>query len=257
MENTDNTRRGGGRIWLALVLVGVGATLFLQQMGLPLPEWLFNWQMLLILIGIVTGFSNGFRGAGWAIMILIGGIFMLDDLIPGFSFHRFAWPLVIVCIGVLMLVRPHRHAGMRMTDFGQKWKDKDFWKQKYQSLVQDAGAQQSFASEDYVDSTSVFGGVKKVILSKNFIGGDITIFMGACEIDLTQADFPTRAVIDVTQIFGGTKLIVPAHWKISTQMTAVFGSIEDKRQQPVDANAIKTLVIQGTSVFGGIEIRNF
>jgi hypothetical protein len=64
-------------------------------------------------------------------------------------------------------------------------------------------------------------------------------------------------VIDITQVFGGTKLIVPSHWRLSTEMTAFFGSIEDKREQPVGAPTDKTLVIQGTSVFGGIEIRNY
>jgi len=258
MENKDNQRRSGGRIWLALALVGIGATLFLQQMGLPLPEWLFNWQMLLIFLGIVIGFSNGFRGSGWIVLILVGGIFMLDDLIPGFSFHRFAWPLIIITVGILMLVRPHRHGHWRMKDWEEKWKNKQYWRHRYNtSFPASDPTQQNYSSEDFFDSTSVFGGVKKVVLSKHFVGGDITCFMGGCEVDLTQADFESRAVIDITQVFGGTKLIVPAHWKIATQVTAVFGSIEDKRQQPIDSNATKTLVIEGTSIFGGIEIRNY
>ena len=103
----------------------------------------------------------------------------------------------------------------------------------------------------------MFGGVKKVILSKNFQGGDITCFMGGCEIDLTKADFQTKAVIDITQVFGGTKIIIPSHWQISSEMTAIFGAIEDKRQQPLSAAVDKILVIQGTSIFGGIEIKNY
>jgi predicted membrane protein len=257
MENANNTKRGRSRVVIALVFVIAGATLFLQQMGFPFPEWLFNWQMLLILIGVIVGFSNGFRGAGWAVMILIGGIFMLDDIIPGFSFHKFAWPLIIITVGLLMLIRPHRHANWKMTDWEEKWKNKQYWRSKYQTEIPGEKSQQSYSSEDYFEATSVFGGVKKVILTKNFMGGEITCFMGGCEIDLTQADFQNRAVIDVTQIFGGTKLVVPTNWKISTQMTAVFGSIEDKRQQSVDTNADKVLVIEGTSVFGGIEIRNY
>jgi len=257
----DNRRRGSGRVWLALIIVAVGATLFLKAMLVPIPYWLFNWQMLLILLGVVIGLSSGFRGGGWLVLILIGTIFMLDELIPGFSFHRFAWPLIIIIIGLMMLVRPHRHGHWRMQDWEGRWKNRQYWRHRYgRGVPPEPGQgpdQPKYSTEDYFDSTSVFGGVKKVILSKKFVGGDVTCFMGGCEIDLTQADFENQAVIDVTQVFGGTKLIVPSHWKISTQMTAVFGSIEDKRQQPIDANATKTLVIEGTSVFGGIEIRNY
>ena len=41
--------------------------------------------------------------------------------------------------------------------------------------VQDS---KGFSSEDYIDATTVLGGIHKNILSKNFKGGDITIFHG-------------------------------------------------------------------------------
>jgi predicted membrane protein len=261
-ENKE-VRHGQSRIWLAVVLVLVGGSLLLQELKFPLPVWLFSWQMLLIVIGVCMGFNHGFRGASWAILILVGGIFFLDDLFPGFSLHRFIWPLIILSIGILMLVRPRRHSQWDWHDWEQKWKKKHDWKSrgqwKFTPSVESSpvtGTSGS-GSEDFFESTSVFGGVKKVILSKNFKGGDITCFMGGCEIDFTQADIQGRVAIDVTQVFGGTKLIVPSHWQIQTQMTAFFGSIEDKRRQPIDTNSDKILVIEGTSVFGGIEIRNF
>jgi len=253
---------GRNRTWLAIVLVLVGGALLLQELKVPLPEWLFSWQMLLIAIGIFMGFNHGFRGAGWAILILVGGVFLLDDMVPGFSFHRFIWPVIIIAIGLLMLMRPHRPSKWNWQDWEQKWKRKGHWRHPayWDSSSTPSGgasAQANYSSEDFFDSTSVFGGVKKVILSKNFRGGDITCFMGGCEIDLTQADIQGRVAIDVTQVFGGTKLIVPSHWQIHTEMTAFFGSIEDKRKQPVEINSDKVLIIEGTSVFGGIEIRSY
>jgi len=165
---------------------------------------------------------------------------------------------------LFMLVRPRRPPSREWQDWERKWKEKHDWKrqkhwdQKYSAPPPGASVPPpNYSSEDFFDSTSVFGGVKKVILSKNFKGGDITCFMGGCEIDLTQADIQGRVSIDVTQVFGGTKLIVPSHWQVSTEMTAFFGSIEDKRKQPVETIADKILIIEGTSVFGGIEIRNY
>ena len=115
----------------------------------------------------------------------------------------------------------------------------------------------SFSSEDYIDATTIFGGIHKNILSKNFKGGDITIFMGGAELNLSQADIQGTAALDITQIMGGTKIIVPSHWEIRSQLTSVFGNIEDKRQNIGNTDPNKVLIIDGSSVFGGIEIRNY
>ncbi len=114
-----------------------------------------------------------------------------------------------------------------------------------------------FSSEDYIDATTVLGGIHKNIISKNFKGGDITIFMGGAEINLSQADIQGSASLDITQIMGGTKLIVPSNWEVRSQLTSVFGNIEDKRQNIGNTDPQKVLIIDGTSVFGGIEIRNY
>ena len=88
------------------------------------------------------------------------------------------------------------------------------------------------SEEDFVDSTSIFGGAKKNIISKHFKGGDLVNIFGGTDLDLTQADFTGTAVIELTTIFGGTKLIVPSNWSIKSEAMIMFGSIEDKRKMP-------------------------
>ena len=114
-----------------------------------------------------------------------------------------------------------------------------------------------FTSEDYIDTTSIFGGVHKKVVSKNFRGGDIVTFLGGSEIDLSQAEIIGTARLDVTQVMGGTKIIVPAHWEVRSEVTALFAGFEDKRQQPATINPEKVLIIDGTSIFGGIELKNY
>ena len=46
------------RFWVALVLVIVGGGLLLQELKVPLPDWLFTWQILLIVIGVCMGFYS-------------------------------------------------------------------------------------------------------------------------------------------------------------------------------------------------------
>jgi predicted membrane protein len=213
--------------------------------------------MILIVVGIFVGFRHGFRGAGWLILMVIGGFFLIDDIIPDFSMHRYIWPLIIISIGLAILLRPRRHPEW------DRWKDE--WKKKV-----DPGQRESkeywddrakqyghTSSEDFIDATTIFGGVHKSIVSKDFKGGDITIFMGGSEINLSQADINGTVVIDITQIMGGTKLIVPPNWEIRSNITSVFGNVEDKRQKERIMNPEKVLVIDGTSLFGGIEIKNY
>ena len=76
--------------------------------GSRIPDWIFSWQILLIVIGIFSGLAHAFRGPGWLIMILIGTFFLMDHLIPGLDIHRFIWPAVIIVVGLIMLIRPKK-----------------------------------------------------------------------------------------------------------------------------------------------------
>jgi predicted membrane protein len=272
VQNDQPYRGHPGRLWIPLGIIVVGGFLLARQMGVLMPDWLFTWPCILILIGIFSGLSHGFRGGGWLVMILIGTFFLIDEMIPGVSFHQYLWPIGLIAVGLFMLLRPKRsHWG------GGHWghDNRNRFRQERRRLRQhirrnwrhpdytDSGhtgfgsANKSFSSEDYIDVTTVFGGVHKNIVSKDFKGGDITVFMGGAEINLSQADIQGIARLDVTQIMGGTKLIVPPHWEIRSQLTSIFGNVEDKRQQHATVNPEKVLILDGSSVFGGIEIRNY
>lgn len=112
--------------------------------------------------------------------------------------------------------------------------------------------------DDHLDALSIFGGVKKIIFSKNFQGGEIVNIFGGAELDFTQADINGRVYVDITQLFGGTKIIVPAHWMVISDMAAVFAGVDDKRirtSAPLDSN--KVLVLKGISIFAGVDIRSY
>ena len=258
-RDRDRPYRGPGRVWAGLFVLGIGAVLLLDQMGFPLPDWLFTWPVLLIAIGLFVGLRHNFRGGGgWMIMVLIGGFFLMQDNFPSLPIHRFLWPGILILIGLVIIVSPRRR-----WKYQYEWKDE--WsgrrwdrhcrnKRYYQGF---GTSKEGYSSEDFIDSTAIFGGVHKKIVSKNFKGGDITSIMGGTEIDLTQADFTGTVRLDVTQIMGGTKIIVPAHWEVRSEVTAMFAGFEDKRQQPAVTNPDKILILDGTSIFGGIELKNY
>jgi predicted membrane protein len=245
-----NYQSKGGNIWTGVFLLVIGAVALLKAILFNIPDWVYTWQMLLIAIGFFLGIRHNFRGGAWFILMLVGGVFLVNEFFPEIMLRKFLWPAAIILLGLFFIFRPRRHRYLK--DKGNAY-DKDRIEPKINAFHD-----QSFSSEDFIDSTSIFGGVKKNIISKNFKGGDITNIMGGSEIDLTQADINGTITIDLTQIFGGTKLIVPSNWQVKTQMAAIFGGVEDKRSaQSAALDSNKILVLDGTSIFGGIEIRSY
>lgn len=237
-----------GRIVMGLILLGVGAAVLLRNANMiSFPQWVFSWPMILIAIGMVSGFKNNFKKPGAFILMIIGGIFLYNEAFPGAQIDRYVFPAGIILLGLFFILKP------KSSD--RKWKKmQNKWSTPYQNIsdavVMDSG--------DTMDINAVFAGVKKNILSKNFKGGEITTFMGGAEINLMQADFKGRITIDANNIFGGTKLIIPANWNVQSEINAVFGGVEDKRQIGLIAvDPDKVIILDGNCVFGGIEIRSY
>jgi len=241
-------------IWAGVFVVLIGIVLLLKQQGIIFPYWLFTWPVLLIVLGVYIGLKHSFRGGAWLALILVGTAFLMDDVMPGLSIGNYIWPLAIICVGLLLIFRPRSRGPFGHRCRGRRWQNREQWNKYYQ----DNQSTPVNEPNDYIDVTSVFSGIKKMIVSKNFQGGDIMNFMGGTEINLTQADIAGRINIDSTNIFGGTKLIIPPTWDVHSDVTSIFGGVEDKRKF-VGENIDRTKVIylDGTCLFGGIEIRSY
>lgn len=225
-----------------LLVIVAGILVLLHQMHLPIPKWLLSWEMILIAIGFVMLIKHNFQKTGAYIMILIGGVFMLKDFYPTLIETRFVWPVLIIVFGISMLLK------------NTKWSSK-----KKLKAVDAAEDLKNINSDDYVNSASLFSGITKRVVSKNFKGASISSIFGGNEINLSQADFSGEAVIDITCVFGGVTLIVPSQWKVKSDLTSVFGGIDDQRPIMVleSISEDKLLVLKGSCVFGGIEILSY
>lgn len=240
-RNWEHLHSTKGRIFSGFLVVAVGVVLLLKQLGVWLPQCLFTWEMLLIIIGLYTGIKHSFKRPGWIILILLGLLFMVDDVFPDIQIGEYIWPIAIILMGIVMITT----AGKRK----ERWKN---WRDQCRKT-------NSFStSENMLDVISVLGGVKKNVITKEFKGGEITCVMGGAEVNLSQADFDGKVILEITQVFGGTSLIIPANWEIQSESTAILGGIEDKRAvNDTVSNGSKILVLKGVTVFGGIEIKNY
>lgn len=245
--------RNRDRLPGGVLLLGIGVLLLARQLGAPLPDWLFTWPMIPIVVGLFMGIKLQFRNPAWILPTFLGAVFLADQILPGVNLKPYIFPIAIIAVGLLFIFRPRSRRARYCGPRG--------WNSDAHNTTTEANAgMPAFAADrsDFIDATAVFGGVKKNVLSKNFQGGDITNVMGGSEINLTQADFNGRVRIDTTNIFGGTKLIVPSHWDVQSEIVAVFGGVDDKRKiNGVVPDRNKVVVLEGTCLFGGIEISSY
>ena len=242
-----NSGERRGRTLAGLIIVTVGAVFLAHRAGVDFPQWLFTPGTFLIVLGLVIGAKHNFRHWGWLVPVLIGSAFMVENFVEGFSIGHYIWPIIIIAIGLMMIFRPKR----RREDWGR-------WRERRAARYSGYNTEEK-TDETFFDSTNIFGGSKKVVIAKDFRGGDLTMIFGGADINFTQADINGTAELDVTQIFGGAKLIVPSNWRVRTDdLICIFAGFDDKRNpNTLTPDDNKVLNIKGTCIFGGIDIHSF
>ncbi len=106
---------------------------------------------------------------------------------------------------------------------------------------------------DYLNTTAIFGGVKKAIISKDFKGGKINNLFGETILDFTCADISGVVVLDISQAFGEINLTVPTNWQVETDISQFLAATRDVTQPKKSS---KILVITGNSAFAALNIAN-
>lgn len=234
------SKRNGRFIGGAFIVV-IGLIILSRQAGLDFPYWFFSWATLWMAVGLYIGFRHGFKGVGWLIPIAVGCFLLVDEFYPYYDLDDYIVPVIIIAIGLYIMFKPRKTKELR------------------NQLNTDGSPMAS--SEDILDSTVVFGSVKKMVISKSFKGGEAMNVFGGTELNLMQADITGKVVLDMTIMFGGAKLIIPPHWRIeSEELVTIFGGIEDKRPILSDVSTVdqsKIVVLKGTCIFGGIDIKSY
>jgi hypothetical protein len=109
--------------------------------------------------------------------------------------------------------------------------------------------------DNYINTTAIFGEVKKYILSKDFKFGQLTNVFGRTTVDFSNADINGVVILDSTQLFGEIRIKAPANWHVVPQVTNIFVVVDDKRRNPtINIDNNKTLILRGIGIFATINI---
>jgi predicted membrane protein len=256
MKNQIRPNQQSDKALFGMTLVLLGIILLLRSLDiLFISSWIISWPVFLIVIGVVIGKRKGFSKPSAFMPIIIGVIFLFGEINPDFNSKKLFWPAMIIALGFWLILG--RRKQFQIEEKPNPIILDPISPEPNQEPVNQENTNKSSYLGDRIDSTSIFGGIKKNVVSKNFQGGDILNFFGGTEINLLQADLQGIVKINVVQIFGGTKIIVPANWVVQSEMIAIMGGIEDKRPPQLNASTDKVLIIQGTSIFAGIDIKSY
>jgi predicted membrane protein len=257
MEPTDEKRNSNPNKKFAFGFIVIFAGLLLLGLNFNIIPWdlrhiFFSWQMLLIAIGVISISNSESRTPG-IILILIGGFFLIPEV---FDFHiafiKLFWPVLLIAIGVMILIK----RGIHGPGHSHWHRHHPNWNSQ---CTQNTQNNQSELDEGYIYETNIFSGSKRRVTHQVFKGGKISNIFGGTEIDLSQATLAEgRVELTIECIFGGVTLIVPSDWKVILSVNSIMGGFSDKRnviREPSDPSRI--LVIRGSSVFGGGEIKSY
>lgn len=243
------------RIAAGIIIIGIGIVLFADKMGVDLPQWLLSWHMLLVVAGLYVGIKDGFKNLGWLILTGTGVFLLWDEAMLNLSLKPFIVPILLVAAGLFIILRPSR-LGHNWGDFRQRrWERR--WERRGQGSTEQPFKDAEAMSDDFININCVLSGVQQMVISKKFKGGRISCVLGGAEIDLTKADIQGTAVLQLHEILGGITLIIPSNWAVRNNVHGVLHGVEDERRGVIQEDESKVLVLQGSAILAGVEIKSY
>jgi predicted membrane protein len=227
------------RLWLGAGIIVLGLLFLANNFGIldyEIRRYIFRWEVILIVLGLIFIVSKRNRSTG-VILLVIGSVFYLRDFLHyNFSFWQVFWPCMLILAGLLIIFR-HR-------------------------LDRDWNKNSVLSGENVIDEIAVFGGGDRVITSQQFQGGKVTTIFGGLNYNMLKAKLaPGENYIDVFSMFGGMNLVVPESWTVKIRVMSIFGGFSDKHRFKVPETTSdqegSILIIKGTVIFGGGEIKSF
>jgi hypothetical protein len=219
-----------GRLVFGIFIVLVGVVFILDEFGLAdAGQVLRNWPLVLVVAGLLKLVQpGGAPGRVVGAVLVVAGAGLLLDVHDRIDFDwDVVFPILLVLVGAFIVRR---------------------------ALAGPPSAAPDAGGADTVHGFAVLGGLTRRSASRAFRGGDASAVLGACEIDLTQAELaPGGAVLDTFAFWGGIEVRVPPDWQVEVRGTPLLGAFEDSTR--TTGGGDKRLVVTGLAIMGGVEVK--
>ena len=248
-------KKGNGVvIGLLFILVGLlyaGTALDLFEFSIFFPGW---WTLFIIVPCLYALTRRKEDKLGPMVGLIIGLCFLFNA--QDFAFHIDLFPMLIavLCIIIgwkLLFPTKKEHKDVEFTydsDTGEK-----------EVEVNSGTPNNTYTKSNggYVNVSTILGGKDIRVDNECFTGADITVIMGAVDLNLRNAIITEDVYINVTAIMGGIDIYVPANVRIVTDgCVTIMGGIDVNTDfanfHGVDSPRV---IITGNCIMGGIDVK--
>jgi hypothetical protein len=253
--------RATGRLVGGGILLGLGVLFLLDNFGIvDAGDFFRYWPLILLGLGVTRLIAPGRAEdrVGGIVLTLLGAAFLLRaQHVPWFRL-RTIWPVVLVVLGGGLIWQALR--GKKSPFPGLPGKPEGPILSTTGALWSTTGGPAGGAPQggSMLKEFALMGGGELVVRSQDFRGGEVTAIMGGFEIDLRSAGIAGEsATIEVFTLFGGVEFKVPQEWNVVVRGTPILGMFANSTKALRDGSLpTKTLLIQGTAIMGGVEVKN-
>ncbi len=221
-------------IILGLILILIGIVVGTNSLGITNINIFFaGWWTLFIIVPCFIGLLSEDEKTGNIIGLLIGISLLLccQNVLDFELIWKLALPVALIIIGLSFVF-------------------KDTFEHKISSKIKELNNNET--SDGYC---STFTGQNIKLGAEKFTGTDLTAIFGGIKFDMTSAKLEKESIINVSSIFGGIEIYVPENVNVKIKSSSIFGGVNDKRKNISEDEKNKTVYINATCIFGGVEIK--
>jgi predicted membrane protein len=240
---TDERQNGGERqttgptsprLIFGLIIIALGASMLADNLGWFSARYVLRilWPLAVIGIGVSITRDEAPRRRTWGVVVILIGVWnLLNNLgVMHVDLWHVLFPALLLFVGGTLVWRA-RHGGVPAISNGDE-------------------------PAEFVRTVALMSFSEIRPVSRPFRGGDLSAIMGGVRIDLRDARMEGDvATLDVFGFWGGIEIYLPPDWTVSSRVTTFLGGFFDARR-PTSVVPTKTLIVRGTNVMSGIEVKN-
>lgn len=222
--------------WLwGIVLIALGVVLGINALGIAdinffFPGW---WTLFIIVPCFISLFGSDSDKWADIVGIIIGVALLLGC--QGLLEFRMIWslivPTILIVLGLSMLFKDvlKRKVAKEIKKFHGKSGGKEYW--------------------------ATFSGQNLNFANQKFEGCKLEAVFGGVKCDLREAKIEDDVLIRASAVFGGITIYAPKDVNVQVISSSMFGGTTNKHAKKETDATKKTLFIESTALFGGVEIK--